>query len=80
MVKSGLETILNMQLSESQWSQASLPVHLGGLEVSSACMLAPSDYLTSAAATLPLQDAILASSEVGVSDTTVSIAKDSWYN
>ena len=59
-LKAGLDTILKVQLSESQWSRASLPVHMGGYVVRSACMLAPSAFLASAAATLPLQDAILA--------------------
>ena len=55
VLKNELETILNVQLSDTQWKQASLPVHMGGLGVRSACMLAPSAFLASAAATIPLQ-------------------------
>ena len=54
VLKNRLETILNVQLSDTQWKQASLPVHMGGLGVRSACMLIPSAFLTSVAATLPL--------------------------
>ena len=32
----GLQTILNVELSDLQWKQASLPVHMGGLGVRSA--------------------------------------------
>ena len=31
-LKNGLETIFNVQLSDTQWKQASLPVHMGDLE------------------------------------------------
>ena len=75
MLRTGLETILNVQLSDLQWMQASLPVHMGGLGVRSACSLASFAFLASAAATLPLQDEILlASSLAGVEDKDVSNA------
>ena len=32
VLKNGLETILKVQLSGTQWKQASLPVHMGNLE------------------------------------------------
>ena len=68
-----LETILNVQLSDTQGKQASMPVHMGGLGVRSACMLAPSAFLTSAAA--PIQEAILSASVAGTDDTAVSNIK-----
>ena len=43
-------------------------------------MLAPSAFLASAEATLPLQEAILSSSLAGVDDKAVSIANASWLN
>ena len=61
-LRRGLSLVLNVELSDKQWKQANLPVHMGGLGVSSAGMLASSAFLASAAATLPLQDAILARS------------------
>ena len=78
MLKNGLETILNVQLSVTQWKQASLPVHMGGLRVRSVCMLAPSAFLASAAATLPLQEAIPSASVAGADDTEVSNIKTTW--
>ena len=73
VLRTGLETILNVQLSDLQWMQASQPV-LGGLGVRSARSLA-----SSAAATLPLQDEILlASSLAGVEDKDVSNARATW--
>ena len=78
VLRAGLESILNIQLSDEQWKQASLPVHIGGLEVRSACMLAPSAFLASAAATLPLEEAILSASLAGVDDSAVNNAKTEW--
>ena len=76
MLRTGLETILNVQLSDLQWMQASLPVHMRGLGVRSASSLASSAFLTSAVATLPLQDEILlAPSLAGVEDKDVSNAR-----
>ena len=78
VLKHGLETILNVQLSDTQWKQASLPVHMGGFGVSSACMLARSAFLASAAATLPLQEAILSASVAGADDNAESNIKATW--
>ena len=61
-LRQGLSTILNVSLSDDQWLQASLPVQKGSLGIRSAGMLASSTYLASAAATLRLQNAILANS------------------
>ena len=41
-------------------------------------MLAPSAFLASAAATLPLQDAILAGSVEGIEDQAVGEAMNNW--
>ena len=51
----GLITILNVDINNDHWLQASLPVGDGGLGIRSAEMLAPSAYLASAASTLLLQ-------------------------
>ena len=59
LLRSSLSTLLNVNLTDDQWKQASLPVHMGGLGVRSACMLASSTFLASAAPTLPLQNSIL---------------------
>ena len=75
MLKNGLEAILNVKLSDTQWKQARLPVHMGVLGVRSAFMLGPSAFLASAAATLSLQEAILSASVAGADDTAVSNIK-----
>ena len=49
----------------------------GGLGVS-VCMLAPSAFLVSVAATLPLQEAIRSASVAGADDTAVSNIKTMW--
>ena len=53
---------------------STLPVHMGGLGVS-VCMLAPSAFLASAAATLPLQDVIFAGLVQNIEDHTVTEAE-----
>lgn len=81
VLRSGISTILNIDLTDAQWLQASLPVHRGGLGVRSARMLAPSAFLASAASTLPLQDAILATSIHAPvdEDDALATALQSWH-
>ena len=59
ILRSGLSSILNCEISGLSWTQASLPICDGGLGVRSVEMLAPSAFLASAATTLPIQEAIL---------------------
>ena len=54
VLRRGLSKILNVDLNDSQWTQASLPVQMGELGVRSASMLAPSAFLASGVATLSL--------------------------
>ena len=77
-LRRGLSLVLNVELSNKQWKQANLPVHMGGLGVRSAGMLASSAFLASAAATLPLQDAILAWSVHGEDDPAMRSAILVW--
>ena len=56
VLRCGLSKILNVNLNDTQWTQATLPVFMGGLGVRSACMPAPSAFLVSAAATVSLQE------------------------
>jgi len=46
-LRTGLIAILNVDINNDQWLQASLPVGDGGLGIRSAEMLAPSAYLAS---------------------------------
>jgi Reverse transcriptase (RNA-dependent DNA polymerase) len=64
-MRSGLENILNVHLSDIQWLQASLPIRDGGLGVRRVSMLATSAYLASAASTKSLVSAILSKEEWG---------------
>ena len=56
-----LTEVLNLRLDDLAWTQASLPVRWGGLGIRDVALLAPSAFLSSAASTAPLVDAILSS-------------------
>jgi hypothetical protein len=60
-LRQGLEKILNISLNDNQWTQASLPIKMGGLGIRRASSLALPAFLASAASTLPLQTLILSS-------------------
>ncbi|XP_061708509.1 uncharacterized protein LOC133518810 [Cydia pomonella] len=47
LIKISLETILNIQLSEPSWSQASLPIRFGGLGIRKISSVASPAFLTS---------------------------------
>ena len=78
VLRRGLSKILNVDLGDSQWTQASLPVQMGGLGVRSASMLASSAFPTSAAATLSLQNAILSETLRDTEDTMVAFTLAIW--
>ena len=59
IVKTGLESVLNVRLSDHQWLQASLPVRDGGIGVRSVVSLAPSAFLASAVSSRSLQNEII---------------------
>ena len=59
IMQSGLESILNVELSVNQWKQACLPVRDGGLGLRTATSLAPSAFLSSAVSSCDLQLEIL---------------------
>ena len=77
LLRSGLSAITNCSLSDSQWIQACLPVRDGGLGVRDVTSLAIPAFLASAASTLELQDAILATASVP-QDTFVPLFTDIW--
>ena len=55
LLRAALTIIMNFEIDDLAWIQASLPVVAGGLGVRSVTLLAPSAFLASAAATLELQ-------------------------
>src|SRR6218665_3023289 len=60
LMRTGLESIVNCTLNDIQLLQAALPIRDGGLGLRRVTSLASSAYLASAASTLELQAAILA--------------------
>jgi hypothetical protein len=48
-LRSTLGLLVNVELSQTAWEQASLPINFGGLGIRSAVLLAPSAFLASAA-------------------------------
>ena len=60
-LRHGVEKILNVSLNDLQWTQASLPIKMGGLGIRTTTSLALPAFLASAAGTLPLQTLILSS-------------------
>jgi hypothetical protein len=58
-IRDNLSEILNVNVEDHHWLQASLPVRDGGLGIRSACQLAPSAFLASAASTASLVSHIL---------------------
>ena len=67
ILRKALCSIVNVDFTDIQWAQASLPVNLGGLGVRLVSTLAPSAFLASAAGTRTLQDHLL--SQVTMADS-----------
>ena len=76
-LRTGLSSIINCDMSNLAWIQASQPIRCGGLGVRSVEMLAPSAFLASAAATLDLQSDILARCQP-VSDPFIAPTLEIW--
>jgi len=60
LLRHSFQQITNSNLSDTQWIQASLPVHGGGLRIRRVTSLALPAFVASAASTLSLQSDILA--------------------
>ena len=76
-MRSELSAVINCDLTELAWTQASLPIRDGGLGLRSVVLLAPSAFLASTAATLTLQSAILGKCVVGP-DPNVALTLSRW--
>jgi len=77
--KKVIGTICNLDLTDIQWLQVSLPVKDGGLGVRRVSSLASSALPASAAATEALQQQLLfRSSMAGTTDALVSMVRDVW--
>ena len=77
-----LTGVINIDLNEDQWIQATLPIMDGGLGISvdSVAILAPSAFLASAPSTLQIQNDILPARFHGVTDNALDMATNSWRN
>jgi len=77
LLRKGISTICNLDLTDLQWLQASLPVKDGGLGVCRVSLLASSAFLASATATDTLQQQLLLRSSIaGTTDASVSMVRD----
>ena len=77
-IRESLSSVLNVDLDDNRWTQASLPVRWGGLGVRGVVLLAPSAYLASAASTTELTSALLPARLRGVQDSGVAAAMSAW--
>ena len=75
--RSALSAASNAILSDSQWTQASLPVKHGGLGLRRVATLAQPSFLASSIGSTPLQEALLERCECSV-DPHVEIQSSSW--
>ena len=73
LLRTAVNKNCNVSQSNDQWTQASLPVRSGGLEVRSVSKLASSAFLASAASTLSLQTLILQKCQADVVDNSASL-------
>jgi len=78
VLQESLSTTLNIDLDDDRWTQASLPVRLGGLGVRSVVSLAPSAYLASAASSKELTTSLLPSRLRDVVDSCIATAMSAW--
>ena len=76
-LRKGLCLITNSNLSDSQWTQASLPVRTGGLGIHRVASLAPSTLLACAASTRTFQS-LLRGLSSPASDPVVDSATAQW--
>ena len=79
-VRESLSEILNQNIKDHHWQQASLPVRNGGLGIRSACQLAPSAFLASLAGTAELVSKILPSNFAWQEDTFKTASLETWQH
>jgi hypothetical protein len=77
-LRRSLSHIINVDLDDGSWAQASLPVRSGGLGIRSVCLLAPSAFLASAAGTANLVSSILPASLRLVVDPHIASTLQVW--
>jgi len=78
ILRIGLNSIVNMNLNDDQWLQASLPVKDGGLGVRRVSSLASSAFLASAASTRALQESLLMDCNLSRPDNSLNSVTSLW--
>jgi len=73
LLRGCVESITNTELTDLQWTQATLPVRNGGLGVRRVSSLAPSAFLASAAGTRDLQALILSKCQCPIDSHILSV-------
>ena len=74
VLRESLSSVLNVDLDDKRWTQASLPVRWGGLGVRGVVLLAPSAYLASAASTTELTSTLLPERLRDIEDSGIAAA------
>ena len=77
-LRASLSSLLNVEMSDSSWSQSCLPIRWGGIGIRSAHRLAPSAFLASAASASELLTLLLPSQVLSVPDPAVIRAQTVW--
>ena len=78
VLRDSLSAILNIDIDDNRWTQASLPVRWGGLGVRGITLLAPSAYLASAASTMELTSTLLPMRLRMIEDNGIASAMSTW--
>lgn len=69
---------MNVELSDENWLQSSLPVNDGDLGICSAATLAPSAFLATAESTSELQVNMLPTESADTADDLVNTGHEAW--
>jgi len=77
-IQSTLSSTMNIELTESGWRQAVLPVRWGGLGIRSSVQLAPSAFMASTAGSASLLLRILLQRLSGILDKSMTLTTMAW--
>jgi hypothetical protein len=80
VLRQNLCDITNVNISDDQWKQASLPVNSGGLGVRSISAIAPSAFLASESSTLQLQNQLLDRCSYDIHDHHLVRQRTNWQS
>jgi hypothetical protein len=78
VIRDTLAKLLNVDMNDTQWHQASLPVRKGGMGVRRASDIAPSAYISSYTSTAELRRAILPTGVDHIGNAHLTLAAEIW--